>query len=70
MISEKMCPLCGNIFKVGFDPMTGVEYPFRCINILEIHSSNGFLESDRMDMCFECYELLKNLIKKEADQNE
>ena len=72
MISEKICPLCGNIFKVGFDPETGVEYPFRCMNIIEIDSSKKNLENSCRDICHACYKIMKRMLddKKEGDQNE
>ena len=60
MISEKTCPLCGNDFLVGFEPLTGVEYPFRSLTALEMNSSRNSLESECKLICSNCYDRIKD----------
>jgi hypothetical protein len=59
MISEKTCPLCNTDFLVGFDPITGVEYPFRSLTALEMDSSSNSLESECKIICSNCYNRIK-----------
>ena len=59
MISQKTCPLCGIDFLVGFEPLTGVEYPFRSLTALEMNSSRYSLESECRLICSNCYDRIK-----------
>lgn len=76
MISEKTCPLCDTDFLVGFDPATGVEYPFRSLTALEMDSSSNSLESECKLICPNCYARVKyyfddkRITVKDSDQNE
>lgn len=75
MISEKTCPLCDTDFLVGFDPATGVEYPFRSLTALEMDSSRKTLESECKLICSNCYACVKyyfndKRITVKGDKNE
>lgn len=59
MISEKICPLCSMNFLIGFDPATGVDYPFRSLTALKIDSSCNSLESECKPICLDCYNFIK-----------
>lgn len=61
MISEKICPLCGMDFLIGFDPETGIEYPFRSLTALKMDSSHKTLESNCRLICSSCYDRIKEL---------